>query len=145
MSEDDDAFDDGDPLDALLAVGFGDGEPFRGDIYADYRARSYDLCEQEKWTRYRQFLENEVAKAELSTAMLGAVRKLKRQEKHAALDAWDRAAVSWKEWDAGEMRRELQPWIDAATAQQELQDGVTAAPPKTLWRKFLAALLGCGD
>jgi hypothetical protein len=132
---------DSDSLDELLAVGFGDGEPFRGDVYVDYRANTYNICEQEKWRRYSQFLENEIAKSEL----MDAVRRLKRKDKRDALDARGRAKRSWADWSLDDVRRELEPWIDATATQQGPQAGVAVEPSKTLWGKFRMILRRKGD
>jgi hypothetical protein len=126
--QDDETDDETDGLERALKEGFGDGVPFVGDACADFRATAWQVAEAEALKSALALLRGEIEKSRMMTEMGHAVRMLPLNRREIAFDAWERALKSWKDWDADDMRRELEPWLSPGSHQAtEPQVGIIAA------------------
>lgn len=138
-----DDFEPDPDVDDAIAEGFGDGCPFHGDVYADYRAMSFQLVDTKKWEDRWSFMASEVEKSKLSTRMATAVRKLRGKQLSGALDVWERVVRHWEDLDSDDVKRELEPWLDSGEAPRDEPESMTAELPYTgRVRQFLRRMFG---
>jgi len=139
----DDDFEPDPDVDDAIAEGFGDECPFHGDVYADHRAMSFQLVDTKKWEDRWSFMASEVEKSKLHSRMAAAVRKLRGKQLARALDTWERCIHAWKDFDADDMKRELEPWLDSAEVPRDEPESLMVALPYTgRVRRFLRRMFG---